>query len=746
MAGLNPMYFVTSDVDTYFVDKDTGLPLANGTLTFYRDSARNTPKSVFELSGAPPNYTYTSMGAQITLSAVGTVQDAGANNEVIYYFPYDDQGNLDLYYVVCEDQNGVQQFTREAWPNVSIEPITPEDDSPFNNQISNPTFTNIFINPDIPTIFTVTAATNQIFPIGPDWVLVVSGTGTITVQQVPIAGTSNVPTSPPYVLDIIVSVGITLCNLRQRFFNNSGLWASTLNSSIYLSASFVAENQVSGSAEVEMFYAASSGASFTSPILILDGIFQNSYIILMGGTANPIPASSDSNLGENAYVDIFLSFVNTGVITSHVRISSIQLIASFTPFVPANPLPYDLNSSNRNETHQADYYIPRLNHKQISSYLIGWDFPLNPFQFGISGTLGTSTAYIADQTIACSTSSGGVSYALDPVTNGLNFVSTDANGAFYILQYLTGDIVERLLGNNLSSNVFAYQIPGTANTTMRIYLFQGNSATIPTVPAIPASSLVTLNDDGTVTLTASNWSAVPRNGLPIPQVTTTIILSDTDIYESNVDYGFNGWQIPASNSLNAFAMVVTFAYTHPSSIIINSVSLVPGDIPCRPAIQSVDQVLSECQYYYETSYDLGVAPGTVTNINQLIRQQITPQVSPTTPGVTFSYNLTASSFDFHYNTLKRTIPNISIYSPNTGTLATLLGSIASANNPSAATGNLSINNWTPTVGTRGASYIRANGNILITLSVTYAGTGFVLTILEGYISFHYVADARLGVV
>lgn len=371
--ALDERYFVTADLEEYFVDKDSGLPLAAGTLTFYRDVARSTPKVVYQLSGAPPNYTYTAMPNPIVLSSVGTVQNAGGDNEVIYYFPYDDDENLDLYYIVARDSNGVEQFSREAWPNITSadNPIV-GNDFPFQNQIANPQFTQVFINDGQSTTYTVSAATNQVFAFAPDWDFVISGTGIVTVQQIAIAGNNKIVTSPPYVLDVSVSGGVTACFLRQRFNVNSGLWASTDTESIYLSGTYIAQNETAGTTGVQMFYSESSGGS---PIIIVDGSFDNSgYKLITGVTPAIIPSSTDTNSGTDGYIDIYLSFLTA----SHVRISSIQVVPTLNQ-AGGNFLQYALNSSNREQAFMGDYYIPNLNSRPSSSLLTGWDFPLKSF-------------------------------------------------------------------------------------------------------------------------------------------------------------------------------------------------------------------------------------------------------------------------------------------------------------------------------------------------------------------------------
>ena len=41
----------------------------------------------------------------------------GAFDDVIYYFPFDDEGNVDLYFIEVDSATDVAQFTREAYPN-----------------------------------------------------------------------------------------------------------------------------------------------------------------------------------------------------------------------------------------------------------------------------------------------------------------------------------------------------------------------------------------------------------------------------------------------------------------------------------------------------------------------------------------------------------------------------------------------------------------------------------------------------
>ncbi|MHA2407918.1 MAG: hypothetical protein ACXACA_06070 [Candidatus Ranarchaeia archaeon] len=66
--AIDERYFIQSGLESIFRDKDTGLPLANGTLEFYRDISRNDPKTVYRLASTQPTFEYSPLGNVVTLN------------------------------------------------------------------------------------------------------------------------------------------------------------------------------------------------------------------------------------------------------------------------------------------------------------------------------------------------------------------------------------------------------------------------------------------------------------------------------------------------------------------------------------------------------------------------------------------------------------------------------------------------------------------------------------------------------
>jgi hypothetical protein len=149
--ALNPDYVLAPSLQEFFIDKDSGLPMAGGMVYFFEDNARTIPKDVFEISGTPPNYSYNVLPNPVILSAVGTFQDASGVDILPYYYPFDADGNVQLYFIAVYNSSGVLQFTREGFPNTTAEDVIIADQD-FINFIPNGQFLahNNWISPTEP--------------------------------------------------------------------------------------------------------------------------------------------------------------------------------------------------------------------------------------------------------------------------------------------------------------------------------------------------------------------------------------------------------------------------------------------------------------------------------------------------------------------------------------------------------------------------------------------------------------------
>ena len=175
-------------------DKTSGTPLANGVVTFYKDQARTELKTIYRISGTPPNYIYTPLPNPLTLSSIGTFVDNSGNDIALYYFPYDSDideptGNIELYYITVESSGSIIQFTREGQPNIGETSVDTLDDDNF---ILNAQF-RLFKDSD------VTFDTADVFDIAYLWNFQksnVSGTDGVTFETFPF--TLDVEGNPTY--------------------------------------------------------------------------------------------------------------------------------------------------------------------------------------------------------------------------------------------------------------------------------------------------------------------------------------------------------------------------------------------------------------------------------------------------------------------------------------------------------------------------------------------------------------------
>jgi hypothetical protein len=221
--SLDSRYMIASDLQSLFRDKDTGLPLRNGVIYFWADQSRTTPKSVFKISGTPPNYTYTDLGAVIDLTSSGTISDNGPNDIILYYFPFDDNGNVELYFVQVYSEggitDGVLQFTREGWPNFSASETTQD----LENFVPNGQF---LIHTDIPATDTtvvgqITEASTILSQGGWSFDRPNASSATDIVTFTPFdSAVSNPPANPKFALTVenqVPGSGDTFKDIRLKF-------------------------------------------------------------------------------------------------------------------------------------------------------------------------------------------------------------------------------------------------------------------------------------------------------------------------------------------------------------------------------------------------------------------------------------------------------------------------------------------------------------------------------------------------
>ena len=737
---LDPRFVIQPALQQQLWDKDLNVPLAAGIVYYWEDSNRTNPKQVYELVGSySGGYQYVSLGTQIVLSSIGTFEDLSGNQIIPYLYPFTGlptdavQGTVDNYFIeVYSGANPpVFQFSIQGWPNIVGAANPSNSNSTTENIISNPQFVEVSFNPaatmSVPAIISTTG-TGTVTDVAPDWVMITNGNGSFSVFQDSISGT-NIPSNPSYALAITSSAGYnSALTLRQRLTDTTRIFANE-----FVSGTFIASALDGGSHILSMYYVPSST---NIPQLICTGTTTiTGFTVISNVTAVQIDPPNSGN-APSAYKDIIITIP----LAAAVEISSIQLCGVTQQ---NEVITYLEETTARQIDHLFHYYQPKINFKPIASLLTGWDFPLNPAQLGSTFTVGNSNPvttvpqYTWDQTIMASVV-GNLNVTRVASNNSLSVVTTNNNEAFYLLQYLSGAEAIKTTLSNLSVNINAYcLINPTVN--VRVYLYYSSAGGA--IPALGATiGLITYNMTtgyGDFSLTAPNWSLISQfNG----QSTNSGIIT-SDQFQ---DIQMNNWNGKANfgiSTTNNFAIVVTFGVkTSGTQTVINSISLVPGDIPTRPAPQTQDEVLRECQYYLEISDP---------DSNGVYFQQNSLS-APGTP----SADAFASAFELNYQQKKRHIPTFNI-SSNAGTAANVSAVLNYVNavgtfTSTAHTDKPLATYWvTASIGTTRAAFI-PGGSAATSLLNVNAGTGGGVSASSVYSSaeifFIYVLNAQLGIV
>ncbi len=601
-----------------------------------------------------------------------------------------------------------------------------------DNQITNPQFAIVnFVSPDLP--YTLPVTTDSDIEIGPGWVLslTTNSAGSAIITQVPLNSddlTIN-PGNAPYALRLQLT-GWTDVKLKQRFNQNGMLWADKIVSSTITARSDDANALIS----------ANLIDSMGTPIgQVLSEVAVSGEFEEYTGH-DTINSPSNTDIPPDAWIEYQLQLQNN----VDIYITSIQLIAGNLDVEPV----FEQDSIERQIDHTFHYYEPQLAFKPVPSLLTGWDFTVNPAQFGSTKTMtigggSHQPQYIWDQTIGLS-KKGNVTVAKSGSALGIAFTNSQPNEAFYIMQYLTDGQAARAKASNLCVNIDGYALVSTA-VQARVYLFaakQGGS-----IPLLTSGSgaIGNLNADGTFDLTdTTGWQEIPL----IDGYSRTKNLKGVNTHdEQDINFiGYDGNSLYGSTtSTQLFCIVATFLVpTTNTFVYFNSISLTPGDIPSRPAQMTAAATLAACQYYYEMSYAGGgvSSPAATAVFEGSISQMMDTYLSGA-PNASATTGL-ATPFGFQFQQQKVSVPTMSIYSTKVGTIDKVTATTNWFN------GSFQTQDDDTTLSTHWGNAISKHNAIYYPISnggfVTVSNAPSTATYGTCGITFNYIADARLGVV
>lgn len=717
--AIDPHYIPAFSIEDILLDKDTGAPMSGGKVYFEHDNQRGVLKPVYQITGTSPAYTYTQLPNPMILSSIGTFEDSLSNPTVPYFFPYTAAFATDLYYIRVLNADDVPQFTRQAVPY-----LPPSGSGSVSgaseNQISNPQFAEVLFDTTLASYqIAIGAVTDQVIAIAPNWDLVVScpTSGSVTLKQQRPTGAVNDITNPGTLLNID-SASLSKLQLRQRIFGSPNLWGSG-----NIAVSFVAKTYSGTGVTVTMNYSQSNGA-ITGQVLKSGILPLSGNLTAFPGSAT-IAQSTSTETNPDAYIDIYFDLP----LSIQMDITSVMLVPTGAAVV--DNLVYNQESNYRQIDHLFHYYKPELAYKPIPSYLVGWDFPLNPCQqFGYGANVPAQSSgvngsyYIGDQTILFQTVDSN--FTMAPDFNGFNITAV-APSTFAVIQYLEGQQAKEILSQRLSITLKAKVSTPSVIGTVNIYWTAGS------LPALSTSlvTAVTTGATAPTTTVSGGWTAVPRSDLGAARFTLTTTAEE---FQLN---GFDATAVAGIETATFIAVVISFnTIAAAQTVSLTYCSLNGGDIATRPAPMTLGQTVDQCQYYYEKSRNINEAINSANDAGSRV-VQLSGQMTAVSGGAQ-ALALHNSSFDIRYQRKRTTTPTITTY---VGATPNIVIANGFQNGAGILSANLPIATWTLSQrGDTGVRYLVADPSA--PLYVTAANPSY----LEGYLSFSYVIDARLGIV
>ncbi len=506
---------------------------------------------------------------------------------------------------------------------------TPEDRSEVatTNQITNAQFSLInFISP-----YVLTSITNpDPIEVAPGWFLELTGNGNVEIERTPLNDVLANPTNAPYALRINLTGGWTGPNiLRQRLQQNGMLWANK-----FVSVSYT--GRIEGTpVNLVTRLVASNGM----PIVILSNKTITNEFDEYKAYA-PLPDTVNPDVPPAAYIDFQMLLPSTG----DLYLTSFQLIASGL----AGTIEYEQDAIDRQIDHTFHYYKDRLIAKPIPSYLVGWDFPLNPAQFEGDTIAATAigadkSKYVWDQTIIFQSEDSGVD--VSRATSGGITLEAAVDTQMAMIQYLDQVQAREILSGN---SAVALKVSSTVAQTMTLSLYASDDANLPDVSDGSNDSIVaTLGANGSVATNNGVWIPLSRNNPGNVEFSSSSTSSEIMFsgFSDNID-------TPLFDTATFFAIVIgTNTVEMGNSVTFDWVSLCAGDIATRPAPKTFNETLLLCQEFYWKTFSNGDVPAQSAGLGSGYVAWVS-QASTVNSLVTVNFSGTM-----------RAIPELTLYNP-----------------------------------------------------------------------------------
>lgn len=507
-----------------------------------------------------------------------------------------------------------------------------------DNQITNPQFADISFSPPL----ALTSVTNQTIEVGPGWTLELTGTGNVTLERLALNSTLSNPSNAPYALRLQLSSwdadGVIL---RQRFQQNGMLWASTPGHDRYVSSSITA--RIEGAPQFITARLVDSMNTLLAEVLssteINDTFNEYKNFAIM-------PATTNTNTPPDAYIDYELKLPSN----VDIYITSFQLVQSEI----ATVFEYEQDTIDRQIDHTWHYYRNSVVMKPKSSILSGWNFSLNPMQFYSSAltTASSQCQYVADQTIIYQLAASTVKTGKKGIRNAFQVkaISGVSNNRFALIQYIDPATIKPYWSYILSSlaRMRIFTSHGT-EVGMKMRLIWRTSLPSTISPTEPIASWASTDP-----VFASGWTAIAPQNDPV-----YILPNSYDPDESGQAFpafpydGFEmpDWDIAHENTYTLGIVIystdnLNSALGTEDTVEFDRISLVPNDFAVDSPPQTADEVLRECQYYYEANDGYTI-----------LQNSVVVPGAPNSVAIAF-----AAAFRLNYQTVKRAIPAITLFS------------------------------------------------------------------------------------